>query len=215
VKHKNKIYVVIVALACSLWASDIFAIGIGVAGAVGSEKWVREYNGHNGKREVSSFGFVMDTSIAKDKLFGYRITVSRERNKTTNDIGVDLVGTAITNDFTFAIYRSSDIKLWLGPQVKVGIYDTELNYNTNIRTYGSATTFAFGPVIGINYHLEKTVTFSASFAYHISGFVTGDHNEDFFTTTANNDDGRIDADYSGNTYLNLSVLFRFGNDNYR
>jgi len=203
------------ALACTLWASDIFAFGMGVAVMQGSETWEDNYfiTQHDGDRDIKSFGLVLDTNIAKDSLFNYRLTIAREDNETSNDIGVNLEGIAFTHDFGFAVFRSPVVKLWLGPQLKFGFYDTVRKDNTGFNTDGGAIGWGFGPVIGINVHLPKVVTFSASFAYHLAGFYAGDYDLDNNdgSTIGNSD---IDVDYSGSTYLNLSLLFRFGADNY-
>jgi len=213
-KYYKNTYGVIAALASLLWVSDLFAFGMGAAFMNGSETWADDLDPfHNGDRDVSSFGLVLDTNIAKDSLFGYRVTIATEDNEDTNGNSLDLDGMAFTHDFAFGVYRNSVVKVWLGPQLKFGFYGTTLN-NSVLDEEGFAIGWGFGPVVGINIHLPKVVTFSASFAYHVVGFYVGDY--DLYNSNGAFIGTRdIDVDYSGSTYLNLSVLFRFGADNFK
>lgn len=212
-KYNKKMYGVIVALASMLWVSELFAFGMGVAFMNGSETWEDDFSSiNNGGRDVSSFGMVLDTNIAKNSLFNYRLTIAMEDNEDSDGNSLNLEGLAFTHDFGFAVYRNNVVKLWLGPQVKFGFYDTVIN-NSARDADGAAIGWGFGPVIGINVHLPKVVTFSASLAYHVVGVYVGEY--DLYTNNGAYIGLRdIEADYSGSTYLNLSVLFRFGADNF-
>jgi len=210
-KYNKQMYVVIVALASTLWVSELFAFGMGVSYMQGSETWNDDLMPfHNGDRDVSSFGMVLDTNIAKDSLFGYRVTIATEGNKDSNGDSLDLEGIAFTHDFAFGVYRNRVIKLWLGPQLKFGLYNVTLN-NSVFDEEGFAIGWGFGPVVGLNIHVPGIVTFSASIAYHVVGIYVGEYD-----LSPNNDANiglrDIEVDYSGSTYLNLSVLFRFGSD---
>ena len=210
--YKNKLYSVVMALACTLWASNVFAFGMGVAVMKGSETWEDDLDGHNGDRDSSSFGLVLDTAIAKDSLFNYRLTIATEDNEPSDGSGLNLEGIAFTHDFGFAVYRNQYVRLWLGPELKFGFYDTVLNDGTGRDADGGAIGWGFGPVFGVNVHVPKVVTFSASLGYHFVGFYADEY--DIYQNGSYQGFRDIDADYTGATYLNLSLLFRFGADNF-
>ncbi len=210
----NKVCAAIVALTCLMWVSDAFSIGMGVSVMKGSETWTNDtFRTHNGDRDISSFGILLDTNIAKDSLFNYRLTIASEDNKAADGAGLNLTGTSFTNDFGFAVYRNSVIKLWLGPQLKAGFYQTEFKDNLGFDADGGAFGWGLGPVFGINVHLPKVVSFSASIAYHVAGFYVGSYDQ--YDNNGSYQGYRdIDLDYTGGPNLNLSVLFRFGSDNF-
>ena len=77
-----------------------------------------------------SFGFVMDTAPAQDRLFNYRLNVGLEAFEADWDdtcCEMDLGGVAVDNTFGFGVLRTDSVRLWVGPRVRVGFYGGDLD----------------------------------------------------------------------------------------
>jgi hypothetical protein len=175
------------------------AVGLGFSVGTGSETWSNDV-GYNGDRDVSNVGFLLDTAVSRHKTFNYRFTFMKEKN-TAQGSGVDLEGYATIHDFGFAVLNTREVRLWIGPELKVGYYK-HLSFSNSSVDSGSATGVGVGPVIGINVNLPRVASFSVTAAYYLIGAYNGDF--DYASSYAT---GSFDVDSSG-LYLTASVLFR-------
>ena len=153
----------------------------------------------------------MDSNLAQDRLFNYRLNVGYDKldveGDDWNDTTLELGGLVIDNTFGFGVLRTETFRLWLGPQVRLGFYGGETD---NSGTKLEAALFAFGlaPVVGANWNLGDSFTLSLVAGYRFMGFAGGvDLSDD-------SDDGTFTG--SGNMgFLNLSAMFRTGSDRFR
>ena len=165
-----------------------------------SEEWENDIL-NNGDRDVSNVGFVVDTAVARNKVFNYRFTFLKEENNADGG-RLDMQGYAMTHDFGFGVVRTKNVRLWLGPQLKGSYYD-DITLNSGGTTTGDVVGFGVGPVIGLNVNLPQVVSFSFTAAYHIIGFYTGDS---YYDSSGNYYD-TVDSDSTG-LYLTLGLIFR-------
>jgi hypothetical protein len=172
------------------------AVGLGFSIGTGSEKWEQD-RVHVGDRDIRNMGFIVDTAVARDKLFNYRFTFLKEENNATDAGRLDMDGYAMTHDFGFGVIRSKQIRLWLGPQLKGSFYDDLYINSTNTRISDDVIGFGFGPVLGLNVHVPQVVSFSFTAAYHMFSAYSGDY--------ASGDS--LDADSTG-LYFNAALIFR-------
>jgi len=206
-------------LACAF--TDTFAAGIGITLGSGAESWEsgtdETYNTfpdqrHSGDRKINNFGFVVDTTIAKDTLFNYRFSlVSEENNSESSGYNIDMKGFSMVHDFGFGIVRNRNLRLWVGPELKAAFYDQISPSNSSAGSFdGNVWGFGLGPAIGLNIHLPRVVSFSLTGAYYITSQYFGQYDIYFNNTyldTVNVDDS------SNGLFINACILFRF-NDRY-
>jgi hypothetical protein len=219
---KTRIFsTLMVCLAAGLLlCSTAWATGIGIfyKAGYGASDWEVEWSDRvNNAREVqrkdsthTGVGFVMDTALAKNKTFNYRLNLGYEKIAYKPGDGVfryDLKGLVLDNDFGFAVVRSPVFRLWLGPEVRISWYQGHLNSDINydIRLFG----LGFGPVIGANFNIGPVVTLSFKGGYLFTQhWGTGEDNR---TVPVYPDIDSADVS-GGHAYGNVSILFRFDDD---
>ena len=193
-----------------LWVPGSYAIGLGMSLGAGTEDWNNDRK-HAGDRENTNYGFILDTAVAQDRLFNYRLTFQFEKNQA-EDQGLDMEGIATTHDFAFGVVRSKTTRFWLGPQLRVAYYrDLAPSLVADVEYTGSALGIGVGPVVGLNLHLKKLVTFSVSASYMLFGRYTGDYGIDVVNTEGRVGNNTVDADFSG-FFANMSIIFRINDD---
>jgi hypothetical protein len=205
-----KIY--FLALLFLISSSQAYASGLGVSGSIGLESWTRDEN-YSGDRLVSNIGFVFDTAVRRNRLFGYRFTFQREQNKSDGG-KLDMHGWAIANDFQFGLVRTKYYRFWVGPELKVS-FNNKLTINTNEQMVndnngyfsesglGDVWGIILGPAVGLNVHLPNKYSFTIT-----AGFLVGNYNGDTdYRTTNGNQYGDLHAQSSG-MYLTAGFIYR-------
>jgi hypothetical protein len=202
---------VLIALFFAICSSQAHAVGMGFSTGIGYENWEDDEGvTYRGDRQVNNVGFVLDTRVRRDRLFGYRFRFLWEKNDGGR---MDMQGWSITHDFTFGLVRSETMRFWVGPRLKTTFYN-KLTLNTGEQIeadtgwfsdnrLGDVWGFGVGPVMGINIHLPETVTFSFTAAL-ISSTYNGD--TDYRTTDGKQyDDLHVD---STGLYLTAGIILR-------
>jgi hypothetical protein len=157
------------------------------------------------RQERSDFGIVVDTTIAKDSLFNYRLNIGAGFGqvgvkKTRRDLFDIFNPVSKTNyvfriidfqmfhSFGFGVVRTPTFRLWIGPQFGYGYADHK---------YGEVY-FKLGPIIGFNFNIGEVVT------------LFFDIGARFYAAVA-----KIPSTSTGYTgFANAGILFRI-NDTYR
>jgi hypothetical protein len=201
-------FAAILFLFCS---SQAYAVGLGFSAGIGSEKWKddEEFN-YRGDRQVTNGGFVLDTHVRRNKLFGYRLTILKENNDGGK---LDMRGWATTHDFTFGLVRTNSLRFWVGPELKTTFYN-KLTLNTSEEVVfasdwfskgglGDVWGFGVGPAIGLNIHLPETLTFTFTAAVLASNY-NGDTD---YSTTSGKQYGDLHVDSTG-LYLTAGFILR-------
>jgi len=161
---------------------------------------------HN--RDAVEFGFVLDTNLAQDRLFNYRLRVGlvagdREYADGFDTVEEETFGVAIENTFGFGIVRTPTVRLWIGPSLRL-----EVDGCTDCDDFGYDSTFigfGAGPEIGLNINIGDHFTIGPSVGYK-------------YMYVANIDDSSgSDETFEGGQHqvsVLLNIFFRSGSDNF-
>jgi hypothetical protein len=173
-------------------------------------------------------GFILDTAVAKDKVFNYRLQLGFERGKfefdsvRDEDLDIDISDNVenfeldvnqyiLDNTFGFGIVRTEFFRLWLGPQIRLGFMDgdgsgtyTGEKYKYDI--YGGILGIA--PVIGGNFNLRNNLTFGVDLGYRYSIIVGNLDKKGGGISESGNWYGN-----EHNIFINFVIMYRF-NDNF-
>ena len=122
-------------------------------------------------RSLTGLDLVMDTAVAKDRLFNYRLniecanhTLRQERLHSSRTYQVNRLVWA--NTFGFGIVRTDLLRIWVGPQIAL-VYEFR---NRDRVILGSSIYSTVGPVVGANIHTWEKVTLSFELGFR-TGFV--------------------------------------------
>lgn len=152
-------------------------------------------------RNEVGFGFALDTNVAADRLFNYRMDFGYHgsfwADSATDSVLGGANGLMFNNAFGFGILRTSVLRLWLGPAFRM-----------NFDWYGDVDLFDYqfgvGPQAGLNFHVGP-VSFVLSSAYNYKfGW--------FIDTSGFN--LPVEAHRDHYVSVNLAVLFRSGGDQF-
>ena len=160
----------IVIFSFLLYSSTLFAGGLGVymLNVIDENSY---YDDETGKDYGYSpgIGVTYDTNIGKNSLFNYRLGIDYYKARGTSTFyDYDMNGTrstlqsvdvkkstlSLVNTFGFGVYRSKNLRLWLGPQITV----MRVKENDYYNDY--SIDFSAGPALGLNYNLNDDVALS-------------------------------------------------------
>ena len=218
----------------------VHALGIGGYFTFGSgkvefkEDWSNsdEFFEQRNKGDATYFGggFVLDTAVAKDKVFNYRLQLGYERGKfefdsvRDEDLDIDISDDVedfefdvnqyiFDNTFGFGIVRTEFFRLWLGPQIRLGVMEGD--GSGSLISTGEKYDYEFfggilgiAPVIGGNFNLRNNLTLGVDLGYRYS-LIVGNLDKE--------GGGISDSDtWYGNEhnfFINFVIMYRF-NDNF-
>lgn len=195
--------------------SDAMAVGLGVYGGLssGNSDWTTDdnYGSYDFKMDSghTEAGLVLDTAVAKDRLFNYRLNLGYLKSTYKDDSGdkLELDGFAMTHSFGFGVLRTENVRLWLGPQLR-------FSYVTGSPKGGSDNYSQFGvgiaPVLGININLGPVVTLAVDGGYRFSSyFGTYDYTNYSYSGYSYSDTGSYTVSEQ-TPFVNVSLIFRMG-----
>ena len=191
-------------MALSLIYTNANAFGIGLYTTLtnsGDADWEHTSFNSTVNRDLDQkeIGFMLDTAIATNRLFNYRLQVAITDVSYDN---IEMDGFVLTNTFGFGVVRNSDLRFWIGPQV--GFKYLESNDDTDIEL----VTFDLGAATGLNYHIGSNISLTAE-----AGYKLGYGGAVINSSSTSSDD--FDYDINENRlFVNVGLLFRFGRDKY-
>jgi len=159
--------IVLFAMITIIQSAPVHAIGFGWF-VTGGEGFSDEDDCNTGREydtERSGFGFLLDTTVARDTVFNYQLTIGFEEMIQTSrgydyyshhdDYELKLDGFYVGHTFGFGVVRTPFLRLWLGPEIRMSHYEIEQQYDED-HIFG----FGIGPVMGMNMHLGPVVSLS-------------------------------------------------------
>jgi len=171
----------VAALLIATTHSTAWATGYGLGLSYHEDKTeITESNGSSVDRPsygTSSIGvnLVLDTAVAKRRLFNYRLSLGYERQTfdypNDEELQYGEVAQRITvgNTFGFAVAQTVRLRAWLGPRLALGYaFDSNKSadyYNLNL---------GLAPVIGVNIHLGPLISLGLELGYDYSLYVTSE-----------------------------------------
>lgn len=201
-----------VFLLCSFFPADAMAIGLGLnlTGGVGSTEWEVEqdffpYSEWEEDVDVTrvGLGLILDTTVAKNRLFNYRLNIGCEAVDYDIDGGgtFETEGCFMAHDFGFGIIRKKNLRLWVGPELRLSYSEGELENVSTTELH--MATIGIGPVVGLNLNFGKTVTLALKVgALSMGG---GGYVED----KVSGQDWEISEEGSY-AFANVGIIFRLG-----
>jgi len=210
------VQILVVLLVIGFMGSESMGIGLGgyFETGSGSGNWTRENeNGVETEFETddngSGFGFVLDTAVAKNRVFNYRLELGYERKNYEDEAGaiLEMDNFVVVNDFGFGVVRTPKLRFWLGPELKIASGSGNVDTDEDEVVDYDLVNVGIGPVVGLNFHIGKLVTL---------GFKSGLLFESFIGQ-AKHEITREEIDYTGDDtyfYINFALIFRI-NDIYK
>ena len=126
-----------------------------------------------------SAGFTMDSAVAKDKLYNYRLNLGYEqvRERVGDFVFAKYNGASIENVFGFGVYRSPLMRVWLGPTLRLagGVLDESSTVVGPIPGSVIKFTGGGGLAFGVNVHTGDVGSAAFTLGYQLG------YNGTFFT----------------------------------
>jgi len=221
-KKNLMIFCVSIASVLLLTGSS-FAASFGVYLEHGAGSGEAEYDYYSSDdfdidTKLLGIGFQMETSpVNSQQAFSYRFQGGFESRKmefelTTmegeEDATLELDGFVITNTFAFGANIAENARLWVGPQILIGLYSGEtddeyemwLGESDEISFKGAA--FGLGIAGGINFSLGGTTVLTTTIGARTVGFAGS---EEWYSDWYSEDD-----DLTGNAkevFLSVGIMF--------
>ncbi|MFC1853556.1 hypothetical protein ACFL27_25495 [candidate division CSSED10-310 bacterium] len=144
--------------------------------------------------EHSGFGFVLDTTVARNSLFNYQLTLGFENIEYDHDSyykdwpnGVKLEGITMGHNFGFGVIRTPNLRIWIGPEIRMSHFEEHGNSDFDMVGFG------MGPTMGFNINLGPVFTMAIK-----TGFI--------FTEYGSDSDEMVDDEAL--FFINGALLFR-------
>jgi len=179
-------------------ASNAFAFGLGLYGT-----------GGGGTATNFGGGFWLDTCLADDSIFNYRMSFGVDTNDYS---GISQKGARLHlfNDFGFGVVRNSYMRLWLGPQLLVaGVFSGAKGVNVGL-----------GLAVGLNINVGDYVSLCIEGAgrgmVYYRNYTSTEPNIPYIMATgkyAVEDIDHSESDIGGGFTFSIGVMFRI-NDRY-
>ena len=181
--------------------------------------------------EACGFGFVFDTNVSKDAVFNYRLQIGYSGLDADNDSGWDYSSRhdefdgyriSFDNTFGFGIVKTSNFRLWLGPQIHLNYSNWDMSVGDDTYDIGddSLDVFGFGTgfVLGMNFNLPGVVSICPEIGIRYQyNWADSDDEETTYCYHYGSDsycyDADIDQDFSYDEWLvffKINLLFRLG-----
>ncbi|MDH3976293.1 MAG: hypothetical protein OEV42_18665 [Deltaproteobacteria bacterium] len=214
-KRKVAVYILTLFFVSSCLTTNAMAVGLGfnLSGGGGSTEWDIEQQSwpyakwkEDTDDSIGGIGFVLDTAVAKNRLFNYRLNIGLHSADYEYDSGAtfETSGWFMTHDFGFAFIRNNKVRLWAGPEIRLsysqGELDTDNDYEIDIVTFG------IGPVIGANFNFAKNMTLTVK---------TGVLGTSSAGVIEHKTLGFVDQDIDGSgsySFINVGLTFRLGDE---
>lgn len=201
--------------------TSVWAFGIGVYGQYKSAstkmyvdyldpdniftEWEEE---PDGKRSLGGFGLLLDTSVSSDSIFNYRLqigmgfgTLSIDGMNYNEDI--TLTEYHMYHSFGFGIVRNDSVRLWLGPQIGLGLASGTYSYPGSTDTEYKEYYASIGAILGLNVHLSESFSLGLSAGVRNNLAISGtDATADLFIDYSSIDGGL-------EMFGDVAVLLRF------
>jgi len=154
---KKNALVLFLSFVVMLITVKSYAVGLGVH-LTGGATFHRGYHEDEyGDRMFLGAGFIIDTTVAKNNLFNYRMHLDYTNLQRKNYLHEKqfYVGKEnhnilnMQNSFGFGIVRLQNFRFWLGPHVHISYDFDDKHLGTNL-----------GLALGFNYNMAKLITLS-------------------------------------------------------
>jgi hypothetical protein len=174
-------------------------------------------------------GLLLDTCVAKNRVFNYRLNVGYDRNlplelnKTSfRSLKINFHRLNLINTFGFGIVRHSIVRFWLGPQLCVRYLNIDMKgtdyilpillrvpFPIEFHSIKDRAEVDVGAALGLNFHLSALVSLTLEGGFRYGVIFNSSQSQQSGSSATVNLGG--DETYEG--YGSVGVIFRF-NDEY-
>jgi hypothetical protein len=147
-------------------ASPVYAGGIGmfVQGGEVEAEWDGDYLTTNVDGKHLAYGFTVDSNLATDRLFNYRLEFGRSEwvlnDFNAQGVKAKMDGLVMNHDFGFGGLLTENVRFWFGPELRFTLLDGELK-NVPLARDIDLFGYGVGAVAGLNYNLPGRLTIAA------------------------------------------------------
>lgn len=169
---KTILYTSLLILILLLSSTQAMAIGLGIYGNLGKGSNTRvdpALYSFEDTHVWTGFGFILDTAVAKNKLFNYRLNLGLEKWDWNNDhfnnvFDGEVLRFSLYNTFGFGVVKTKPVRFWLGPQLGLNIFTQNYGGSSSIGDLFQLTEnnggigATIGLASGLNFNLGRTFT---------------------------------------------------------
>ncbi len=196
--------------------TGMYAVGIGIYGNYNYGSLEPKFDDSDSsddnaklKSTLMGGGLVLDTAVASDSLFNYRLQIGGgmlnfKDDETESEFETYQI--SCFNNFGFGVVRTDIIRFWLGAQIGGHYFIGKHKEYDKLAIAGYGGTV--GPVLGVNLHLGKFVSIGIDGGYRYS------YSKAFTLitdSTLNPDEEKTNFTLTGfEAFGSLSVILRIG-----
>ncbi len=145
---------------------------------------LNDFDSDNGAYEVNygyspGVGLSYALTLGENQLFSYRLGLEYYKSRgqgtvyqyasdgnfskepTTTTVNAKRRTIAAVNTFEFGLYRSKNLRFWVGPQFTIMDVKEKVEYQIN------GFDMAIGPVVGLNYNMNENISLSLDTSVNI------------------------------------------------
>jgi len=219
---KHNLLTIVILGSLLVIIPSIQAIGLGMYGGFSTGVVDLEWDHYNdfggfagddleGDSRSAGFGFVLDTAVAKDRVFNYRFNLTLSSieyddfDDHTGQYDFELNQFSMDHTFGFGVLRSKVARVWIGPQLRFAFLSGDISrpYDHYREDLDHAFGFGGGLVLGVNFHAGEIVSFCLDSGFRTTLYYGEVDRHEFW------DEGSDDiSGVGGEFFINFSVLFR-------
>ena len=156
-----------------LLPSLMHAVSFGVSVPIGITEHEKLSYGSNGDdtysykyKNAMGLGFVLDTNVAKESVFGYRLVLQYTLAKldSTNNPNITSLKKHkydMIHNFAFGIVQKPGFKWWVGPRI-----NTQIEHGSGPEVeYQNSWGFGIGAATGVNFKVAQRIALAADLGY--------------------------------------------------
>lgn len=160
---KKRLIFVSVLLCCITIFSVKSAMAFGIGAYVDGAYNKFSVSGDGGSADIGDYGFlgaglVLDTCLARNQLFNYRLQLGYQKDLKYPDFGTHKI--SMNNYFGFGLVRMQYFRWWMGPQIGIRYYILEGDESSTSEAGGNV-----GLVMGFNFNIGKVFTIGLDFGF--------------------------------------------------
>ncbi len=200
--NRTCLLILIFLISFAIFSKQAYATGIGPFIYFGGSNVEMQGMKKTGTMGLGA-GLLVDTSVARDKLFNYRLNLSY----TYDFYNASLHLAKMNHAFGLGVYRTNRMRIWFGPQLGLGYIYGEVK-NDTVRTYSLANLY-IGFVCGVNIHLNQVISLAIDAGYNFGTFTSTQVVSEKTDATSK----RVNFEFKPNFpyhegYLAFGVIFR-------
>lgn len=211
---RKRIFVLLAAAAVLLISNTAaHAFGMGFWKSVGDKTsdWTSNGVRISSKMEHDDMGITLDTNLAKDSLFNYRLEFGKAEvdiNPFFDSVGgsMEAEGLVMNHAFGFGMPITPLLRFWFGPELRITWVDGTVSNDplADLDLFG----FGFGAAAGLNINLPGPLTIGIKGGYSIMNY-TGEGQYPIGGGLYSWRDYDVDQDL---TYVTVMLMFRTRGD---